>query len=945
MACTREWSLLDSRVSHCSRERNPSLSLAIVPSGKVCSLYDVSSCYRPILIFGSHRKPGSGKSTLMRFIARDERTEHHLAGRDLISRPREVIRTRHFFHNRGTVLQKSFEGLLRSILFQILITAPKLSEYIRPVFQEMLARNSKSLWTSSNLRKCLHHILGQSKYDINLFVLLDALDEFDGTPSHISDFLEDLLRSAGEHTRIQVLFSSRPWETFHARFKDSDGLCLQDHNRFDIETYCKNTIFDQDTELRPRLHPLIPEIIRRAEGVFIWAKYTLKDLITAAITRQDATELMTILDSIPTDLVEYYTSVIRRIEHKDRLDAYALFQLIVSRSEGHGIDSMDVLFTHRVWNSKTLDETSTSFNALMSSWVPDTFKTRIKARRAFADPTERTYRFVRNRLMINRFGTQAQYEQQKGRITQISGGLVHVAKAPVSSRLKDMLQVHLDEMVDAKLVPQRTATGWKPLCTQFTEEDQEPFWVEASHQTVYEFIRRPDFKNLMLGKEADFFHENRYTWFTKALFAQGLLQDAGNMCLLSELTTGRSMATYIDSIPKATWKAMYEMDFYNTLKNPDVLIDSPLRFAVMNGLTLYLQDVIERDPDAIRTTNEELVLIAPWGLDRQREALPDGRWRLVTEGSDFLESHLDTTRRLVEGGYNPDKTRSAYLKILWITGALTIPDPIFILGHTYEARWSSLAAEAKAALLIELGQDPNVQLSGVKMRFIEAKWNTDVKWRPVHVASLAFTRTLHRAGADLNGEDGRGNTSLDWLLAPWDTSKGRKLRGLAHRLTEGVVCEAQRDRWGKIAYLIENGGVAKTTAAHVWQAFIASHHERLAKQSVAISRGPNTLASNARHGALDLGESSSRVESGGLQLSLRGSTLHQTAVGFSDVGTRVEAEETVTYNNLGDDGNLLESYFRDLDLAERYVADLQEGYPRAKPACRDKKFVFHRSRS
>ncbi|KAJ4411707.1 hypothetical protein N0V82_008943 [Gnomoniopsis sp. IMI 355080] len=876
-------------------------------------------------LFWIQGKPGSGKSTLMRFISKDDRTEFHLEGQDLISRPREVIKTRHFFHSRGTVLQKSFEGLLRSILFQILGKAPQLSDCIKQVFQEMLTRKSKSLWTSSNLRKCLNHILGQSTYDFSLFILLDALDEFDGTPKHISDFLEDLLRFSGDKTRIQILFSSRPWETFQERFESSEGLRLQEHNKVDIETYCKNAIFDQDTEMRPLLHPLIPEIVRRAEGVFIWVKFTLEGLIQAANSGKDAAELVTALESIPTDLVEYYTSVIRRIKHEDRLDAYVLFQLLVSRTEGRSrIDSMDVLFAHSVWKSKTLEEAQTSFNALMSSWVHDTFASRWQAGTTLNQAHQRTFRFVRNRLMINRYGIPDQFKKQKEKISRLSGGLAHVVKAPLSSQSKDMLQVHLDEMVEINLIPRRTALGLKPLCTSFTEEDQEPFWVEPSHQTVYEFIKRPEFKNLILGKEADFFHENRYTWVTKTLFAQGLLGDAGFTCLLSELTTGRSMVNFIDSIPKTVWKSMYDQDVHNAMDTPEAVIDSPLRFAVFNGLTLYLKDAIDLDKELIRTTKEELILIAPLGFARWKETLPDGRWKLVTSGPVFLDRYLDSTRQVVEGGYNPQKIRSAYLKIMWIIGALTTPDSIYInRGHTYEDRWPALAAEAKAALLIELGQDPNVRLSGVRMRFLDSKWNTDVQWRPLHVSGLAFTKTLHKAGADLNGEDGRGNTPLDWLLAPWDTAKSRKLRGLAHRLTEDVDGDVQRNRWGKIAYLIDNGGVARTTTARVWQAFISRHHERLAEQSVTIVRKADLLGRGRKDSKLSLGVTPSQDTGGDFQASLRGTTLHEpTFTGFSDVVTRTEAGEVVTYTNLGDDENLLESHFQDLELAQNHLAGL-----------------------
>lgn len=854
----------------------------------------------------------------MRFIARDERTEQRLEGQSLISQPRQVIQSRHFFHNRGTILQKSFEGLLRSLLFQILNAAPQLSGQIKSTFDDMMAHRTKTLWTRSNLRTCLHRLLQQSQYDINLFILLDALDEYDGSPDQICVFLEDLLQSVGDRTRVQILFSSRPWKSFNEHFKSVEGLRLQEHNGPDIEIYCKNTIMDQDEKIRPLLRPLVPEIVHRAEGVFIWVKYALQGLVTAATKECDEGYLLAILNSLPTDLVEYYTSVIRRIRYDNRRAAYALFQLVESRLEGQGLDSMDVLFAHSVWESKSYLEAQNAFKSLMSKWVVDSFKMRYRAG-SFQLPAERTHRFVRNRYLISRFENAAGYDLQNNKVSELSGGLLHVRKAPIMSRSKDMLDWHLNEQVTSGDMPPRTATAMKPLMTSFTEEDQRPVLIEPSHQTVDDFIQRPDLKALLLGEEADFFHESRYTWMAKSLLVQGLLYDAGRMCMLSEMTTGRSMVTFLDSVPKVVWKEMYESDTREQDKKIDTQIDSPFRFAVINGLTLYLQDALETNTNIIKTTKEELILIAPMGMETYKDTLPDGRWKMITEGEGYLARHLDTTRLIVERGYNPEKTRAAYLQILWIIGARTLlKDRIGLREQHYE-RWPMIAAEAKAVLLMNLGQDPNAQLSGLKTRIVEAKWNTEIKWRPIHVAGLGFTKKLHEAGADLNGADGQGNTSLDWLLASWDTGKGRKLRGLAHRLVESVDHEAERARWGKIAYLIKNGGVARTTPAAVWQSFTSRHFERLQSQSVTVVRrsGPD----EPQDSVVNLDESASKDKDRNLLSRLTGSTLGAT--GFTDVVTRKEGEETVTYTNMGDDGSLLGDYFEDLEVAVAHCSGLK----------------------
>lgn len=883
----------------------------------------------------------------MRFIARDDRTERYLEGNDLISQPTQIIRSRHFFHSRGTILQKSFEGLLRSILYQILNASPRLSGSLRSVFEDNLwstSQHANNLWTNHNLRKCLHHILKQSTYDVSYFILLDALDEYDGTPEYVSKFLKDLLKSSGAKTKVKILFSSRPWESFREPFSDVPGLHLQEHNQSDIKTYCENTIREQDPQLRSLLPPLIPEIVRRSEGVFIWVKYILEELMEGATSGQSFQQLPALLDSLPTDLGDYYTSVIRRIDQKDRRNAYALFQLVTSRTDDYNIDSMDLIFAHSVWNCSTYREAQTSFDQLMRAWVPDSLKSKFTAGVTFTNSFQRDQRFVRPRYLINRFGKSEIFTELKKKIFILSGGLIHAAKHPGISQPSDLVQAQLDRLVQNDIVPRRTASALKPLFTKFTDEDQEPFSLEPTHQTVYEFIKRPSFKDLLLENDADFVHENRLTWLTKLFFAQNLLRDAGCTCLLSELTTGRSMATFIDSVPQEAWKQMYEEDFLDAMKGADTMIDSPLKFAAIYGLALYLKDVLNCDENAFRNTTDELILIPPARYYFFVEDLDDGRWKLVVGGEVFLERHLNVTRMILRGGYSYQKAQAAFLKLMWILGALTLAETFFIHGHHFDC-WSDRVAEAKGAVLVELGQDPDIQVTGVRATHeYSVVRNKEIKWRPIHVASLKFTKALHMAGASLNGEDGQGNTALDWLLALWDTRKSRKSRGLAHSLVEGVSGGARRDRWGKIGYLLENGGVTKTTPGRVWQSFIAQHVESLQKQSVRVAQEHQYPSGNEQRGTEAANPSLVRDNT---LLSVSTSSTG-TVAGFSDVFTRIEAGVVVTYTNLGDDGNLLDSYFHDIEQAEIYL----RGLPVATSASEDhgevrrqRRFFPWRSRS
>jgi hypothetical protein len=74
-------------------------------------------------IFWVTGKPGCGKSTLVKLIATDERTSKSL---ESWAEGSKVVVVSHYFWHAGHELQKSQEGLLRSLLYEILSECPDL---------------------------------------------------------------------------------------------------------------------------------------------------------------------------------------------------------------------------------------------------------------------------------------------------------------------------------------------------------------------------------------------------------------------------------------------------------------------------------------------------------------------------------------------------------------------------------------------------------------------------------------------------------------------------------------------------------------------------------------------------------------------------------------------------------------------------------------------------
>ncbi|RDA86385.1 hypothetical protein CP532_1084 [Ophiocordyceps camponoti-leonardi (nom. inval.)] len=220
-------------------------------------------------IFWINGKPGSGKSTLMKFVLQHPRV--HDYGYDFSS---EVTRiTADFFFNfRGSSLQKSFLGLLQSVLHRLLEDLAS-SDNARPIIDHLLATLPKSTpgetwWTRERMEQALRTVLNQGLAPLSITFFIDALDEVDGNPELLLRFLNYLKkRPPGSLTKTKLCFSSRPWDIFTEAFSRGPSLVVQDFTQNDLRHYCTSTLASTLSN-KAFIKPLADEIASRASGVF-----------------------------------------------------------------------------------------------------------------------------------------------------------------------------------------------------------------------------------------------------------------------------------------------------------------------------------------------------------------------------------------------------------------------------------------------------------------------------------------------------------------------------------------------------------------------------------------------------------------------------------------------------------------------------------------------------
>ncbi|KAB8527785.1 hypothetical protein FH972_025437 [Carpinus fangiana] len=293
-------------------------------------------------LFWIQGKPGSGKSTIMKYIWQDE-TLHKTLGE--ASNPGiTCLKISFFFSDRGTYFQKSFEGLLQSLIHQILKQEPLLATYVEPIF---IKRGStrETAWSLLELEAAFQNIVSQHDVKVHIFLLLDALDEYDGSKEMLCRWVEDMSdRPAQSSVHFSVLFASRPWNIFTDAFEFRPGFKMQDHTGDDIRKYAHRMIQDRPVLHQvlssPKLGPNVPDyndvvaqIVAGANGVFLWVSLTLDELLVHASNGIDRSELFKILSGFPPELHDFYRRIISKIPQEYRIETYIMIEVVLRCQE------------------------------------------------------------------------------------------------------------------------------------------------------------------------------------------------------------------------------------------------------------------------------------------------------------------------------------------------------------------------------------------------------------------------------------------------------------------------------------------------------------------------------------------------------------------------------------------------------------------------------------
>jgi len=292
-------------------------------------------------LFAITGKPGSGKSVLMHEVATRVRKK---------DRYQFTVVVQHAFNTRGKRQEHSFHGFLCLSILQVLRECPAAfaameDEWLGVRSWSALSgddsfpdesRADSRIWPIASLQRALRAVVAFVSRSSRVCFVLDALDECtEGIESveHLVNFLKTLAapspfsESSGA---VCVCLSCRdlPSTASHGIV---GGFRMEDQNGPDIAAY----IHDQWSALGSLLDfgdetkGLKDYLIKRSDGIFLWAQLALERLRTVLGDGATVAELRETLDDIPTELEGIFALLLEGIPPKYSAEANKMLDIVL----------------------------------------------------------------------------------------------------------------------------------------------------------------------------------------------------------------------------------------------------------------------------------------------------------------------------------------------------------------------------------------------------------------------------------------------------------------------------------------------------------------------------------------------------------------------------------------------------------------------------------------
>jgi energy-coupling factor transporter ATP-binding protein EcfA2 len=286
------------------------------------------------LIYWITGKPGSGKSTLMKYLLGHQRVASHLR---VYAGDAPLLMAGFCAWNPGTEAQHSREGLLRTLLYHCLSGQPELIPLVSPrrwAFFHFLGPGIPSQaprWTTVELQESFEKLVALNGKLFRLALFIDGLDEFAGDHGDLIRWIKD---TVSQH-HVKFCVSSRPWNVFSDAFQQEPSLTMQDLTSRDIQAFIHTNFSESQAfqDLRglfpEQADAILGEIHTKSAGVFLWVTLVVKTLLEMLVDNPSLPELQNTLTSLPSDINSLYDRIFSSIPVEKQSNMSKVFQLAV----------------------------------------------------------------------------------------------------------------------------------------------------------------------------------------------------------------------------------------------------------------------------------------------------------------------------------------------------------------------------------------------------------------------------------------------------------------------------------------------------------------------------------------------------------------------------------------------------------------------------------------
>lgn len=256
-------------------------------------------------------KAGVGKSTIMRCIlenSTDSMPDHHIIS--------------FFFNARGQPLERSVEGMYRSLLTQLLEKVPRLQQVITLPRFSIAGQKWEPDVLQDIFRKA---VLGLQQE--RLVVIVDALDEGDqaGVRAMV-EYLESLTEAAQtKNIYLEACYASRHYPHITARSCESMVIEDRPEHAQDIHYYISNNLKVTRGSLRDDLRL---GLVKKSQAVFLWVVLVVRRLNEAFDDGAGRTELFEVLVTVPDDLNDLLHDIVVKGSKDPRLVPAVVWMLV-----------------------------------------------------------------------------------------------------------------------------------------------------------------------------------------------------------------------------------------------------------------------------------------------------------------------------------------------------------------------------------------------------------------------------------------------------------------------------------------------------------------------------------------------------------------------------------------------------------------------------------------